>query len=572
MLPIDDRNLFHLRPVYRLFEKNLAITKMNRYGNVMERMPRVQSEGNQRRALRSNTRHVSPPPRIITNKLNEAELPLTAKTLRAQHDANRIRRRADREYIERTEPVKSLPAIPPKKNSKAYHECETTDDYYPPRDSSRSTIENEDLRDMSDFVGGHIGSKNEWKLVQKNLLPLVEQLVKTNNQLCHILMRGLSLDQKPHSKRKTREDTPIQDAFSIDVEKGIELETMVHSPEILCGKHQDDFIRYAEEDYAQSMKMANKHPETPDVQNFSPPGCQWLVPYGTFFGHSTHQLPRGVGDRNKRDLVESRNDGDAKTILTEITERTQRTDRGSYFYSTMFHSSDYLAQIDFEDVYNRNSTAMGLFTTATLRLQDLHANLYCQRFDCNDHHEELPNRTRTSDLTHIEEVFASYRWLFSMSSSEAFEELCDMPLPWWLVPLEEHNPILPWHRSGTWIRDQAAVNRTKSKWENISSKVAKYFAQQRKARGERKTVRSLLKTTDDRRCELPIDCRHLLEFLTEDEEYDQSDKSLPFSRFPKLQPRLEHLMGYMEKQKPRGFAALGVINGTPIPGTPFGQR
>ncbi|KAH7413459.1 hypothetical protein BKA64DRAFT_354802 [Cadophora sp. MPI-SDFR-AT-0126] len=181
-------------------------------------------------------------------------------------------------------------------------------------------------------------------------------------------------------------------------------------------------------------------------------------------------------------------------------------------------------------------------------------HLYCERYGCDTRHSGSPRPTYTGDLKYREEVLQSYRWLFSASPAEALEQLCDLPLPWWLVPLEEDDVILPWHRSGAWIEDQAAVKIRKSKWNKLMSRATRVFSKQREKQNKRPSVRSLLKNSANQKCELPIDCKELLDFL--DREDDETTGTLPFARFPELGPRVKILMEFMEKQKPRGFFAL----------------
>jgi hypothetical protein len=71
---------------------------------------------------------------------------------------------------------------------------------------------------------------------------------------------------------------------------------------------------------------------------------------------------------------------------------------------------------------------------------------------------------------------------------------------------------------------------------------------------KRPTIRTLLKDINGQKCELPIDCKELLDFLGE--ETNQITEALPYSRFPELGPLVQVLMEFMQKQKPRGFRAL----------------
>jgi hypothetical protein len=165
-------------------------------------------------------------------------------------------------------------------------------------------------------------------------------------------------------------------------------------------------------------------------------------------------------------------------------------------------------------------------------------------------------RSRTDDLFYKEEVLQSYRWLFSAKSAEALQQLLDLPIPWWLVPLGEKNAPMPWHRSGTGT-EKPNFSKRQSKWKELFSEAARFVSNKRQSWNKRATIHTLLKDINGRKCELPIDSKELLEYLgKEDEEGDNISETLPYERFPKLGPRVKVLMEFMEKQKPRGFFAL----------------
>jgi hypothetical protein len=159
-------------------------------------------------------------------------------------------------------------------------------------------------------------------------------------------------------------------------------------------------------------------------------------------------------------------------------------------------------------------------------------------------------------LTFRQEVLCSYRWLFSADAGEALEQLLELPVPWWLVPLEDENVPLPWHRSGTWIEKQDSSKRKGSKWTGLFSRAFQFVKGKDKDKGaeKRPTLRTLLKDMNGNKCELPVDCKDLLDYL--DEEEEDLTKPLPYDRYPELGPRIKILMQFMEKQKPRGLFAL----------------
>ncbi|KAH7310844.1 hypothetical protein B0I35DRAFT_439788 [Stachybotrys elegans] len=185
-------------------------------------------------------------------------------------------------------------------------------------------------------------------------------------------------------------------------------------------------------------------------------------------------------------------------------------------------------------------------------------HLFCDRYGCprNHHSGARRDRSRTRDLTYRQEVMHSYRWLFSEDPGEALEQLLELPIPWWLVPLEDENVSLPWHRSGTWIEKQHLSSSKGSRWAGLFSKVFRFTTGKYRSEvvDKRPTLRTLLKDMNGHRCELPVDCKDLLEYL--DEEVESITRPLPYERYPELGPRVRILMQFMEKQKPRGLLAL----------------
>ncbi|KAI9148816.1 hypothetical protein HJFPF1_10858 [Paramyrothecium foliicola] len=158
-------------------------------------------------------------------------------------------------------------------------------------------------------------------------------------------------------------------------------------------------------------------------------------------------------------------------------------------------------------------------------------HLFCDRYGCSANHMGARrDRSRTRDLTYKQEVLHSYRWLFSSDAGEAHEQLLELPLPWWLVPLEDERLFSKAFRLATGKDASAGMDK-------------------------RPTLRTLLKDSNGHKCELPMDCKELLEYLDEVERTDATEQ-LPYRRYPELGPRVRELMQFMEKQKPRGILAL----------------
>jgi len=81
-------------------------------------------------------------------------------------------------------------------------------------------------------------------------------------------------------------------------------------------------------------------------------------------------------------------------------------------------------------------------------------------------------------------------------------------------------------------------------------------------------IATLLKDKTGSSCEIPIDCRAQLNtytydnpedeglYDTDDDDNGYSSRGVPYEGYPQLSQRFHLLVGYMEKQKPKGFRAL----------------
>jgi hypothetical protein len=72
---------------------------------------------------------------------------------------------------------------------------------------------------------------------------------------------------------------------------------------------------------------------------------------------------------------------------------------------------------------------------------DKMGSFYCDLFgQCEDRHEPLSRRrvSRSVELTYQKQILRSYQWIFGNmeDGSSCMGEYYDIPLPWWLVPLE----------------------------------------------------------------------------------------------------------------------------------------
>jgi len=168
------------------------------------------------------------------------------------------------------------------------------------------------------------------------------------------------------------------------------------------------------------------------------------------------------------------------------------------------------------------------------------------------------------------EILRSYEWIFGglNGSSSNMEAYYDLPLPWWLIPLDSTNPY------------QESVKRKKKSGSPtllqirsfIELAVMKLHLKSLKSKKRRATIRTLLKDSKGERCELPIDCLKQLDPLgrnannegIEDDQSSDLDEEehlgfqakVSYAAHPMLTERVKILIDYMEKQKPKGFIAL----------------
>ena len=192
-----------------------------------------------------------------------------------------------------------------------------------------------------------------WGTLQDSLLPLVRQLVETNHQLCDILLKGSTFNQKPESKGKNREDDPLYDLFDVDLEKGNGIASLEHLPPVYLnagirdsedGLSNKAHVPQEESVYPQPSvrgEAANDFPKALAVDQSSIPGCQWLVPYGTFLTPGTNRRASVRSNRNSGTSSES---GSNHYSRVSETQRTENTVSLIEFYSTVFLSSEYLVQ------------------------------------------------------------------------------------------------------------------------------------------------------------------------------------------------------------------------------------
>jgi hypothetical protein len=167
------------------------------------------------------------------------------------------------------------------------------------------------------------------------------------------------------------------------------------------------------------------------------------------------------------------------------------------------------------------------------------------------------------DLPYLEEVIDSYRWIFNgiKIGSPNLEQCYDLPLPWWLVPLDQpaSKATGPGQRN-TGLRPKSKTTLTSSLEKLFGYAASKLHLKKPPPNSQRPIIRTLLKDLKGHKCELPIDCDWLFNFsntnFDSDEEEEGLSKTLAYRRYPILAPRIKLLLDYMEKQKPRGFRAL----------------
>lgn len=194
-------------------------------------------------------------------------------------------------------------------------------------------------------------------------------------------------------------------------------------------------------------------------------------------------------------------------------------------------------------------------------------SLYCGLFGCENPHERvLGARSQTSELSYRQQVIDSYRWIFSeiKIGSPNIERYYDLPLPWWLVPLDQPagDATSPGRRN-TGLQPQNSKSKTTlaSSLKNLFDYAVSKLHLKPASKTRRPTIRTLLKDSKGHKCELPIDCLQQLSLRNTPSYGDGDDneglsKTLAYNRYPDLAPRIKLLVEYMEKQKPRGFRAL----------------
>jgi len=201
--------------------------------------------------------------------------------------------------------------------------------------------------------------------------------------------------------------------------------------------------------------------------------------------------------------------------------------------------------------------------------------MYCDLFDCRDDHANLvhPSMSRTS-MPYRKQILRSYSWIFRelASSSSRREAYYDLPLPWWLAPLQSLQQQQ--------VPTKNSLKRLFARLGEVLNAMAMLF-HFRKPRPQRPhgTIRSLLKDSTGRKCKLPID--YLVQFRPFDNERtetaeggrpselyaddsDDEEESLgvtgqvSYELYPNLAPRIKILIEHLEKQKPKpkGFVAL----------------
>jgi hypothetical protein len=187
---------------------------------------------------------------------------------------------------------------------------------------------------------------------QDSLLPLVRQLVETNNQLGEILLNTLGAYQRSEPHIESREDDPASSAFDVDLEEGRGIATpqRTHSDLSIAGTRDSQHAVIAEAATSTKDPFLTPPPvqdeaglhllNTLDWVQPAIPGCQWLVPYGTFLS----QVPscrRGSETRSKCGSIDS---WESRRGSNGRSSNTQGPRPLINFYSTMFLSSEFLAE------------------------------------------------------------------------------------------------------------------------------------------------------------------------------------------------------------------------------------
>lgn len=200
-------------------------------------------------------------------------------------------------------------------------------------------------------------------------------------------------------------------------------------------------------------------------------------------------------------------------------------------------------------------------------------SMYCDLFDCGPEHAKIgePYMSVLS-MPYRKQILRSYSWIFRelASSSSRREAYYDLPLPWWLAPLQS-------------VQQQQVPKKTSVKClfsglgKILNAMAMRFHFRKPRPQRPHRTIRSLLKDSTGRKCKLPIDCLvQLRPFDNESTEIaeggrpsdlyaDDSDDEeesfgvtdqVSYELYPNLAPRIKILIGHLEKQKPKGFVAL----------------
>ncbi|KAH6868587.1 hypothetical protein BKA58DRAFT_459455 [Alternaria rosae] len=222
---------------------------------------------------------------------------------------------------------------------------------------------------------------------------------------------------------------------------------------------------------------------------------------------------------------------------------------------------------------NASTLTVYIFWFASHIRQNSMFQMYCDLFDCKLDHAKIgqPSMSRLS-MSYRKQILRSYLWIFHelASSSSRREAYYDLPLPWWLAPLQS-------------AQQQQVPTKTSVKglfvWlgKALNALATLLHFKMPRPKEPYGTIRSLLKDGIGRKCKLPIDC--LLQLrpfnnerteiaeggqiseLYEDDSDDEEESlgvthQVSYQLYPALAPRIKILIEHLEKQKPKGFDAL----------------
>jgi hypothetical protein len=200
--------------------------------------------------------------------------------------------------------------------------------------------------------------------------------------------------------------------------------------------------------------------------------------------------------------------------------------------------------------------------------------MYCDLFDCEGVHrrKDQPEVTRRFSMSYQKQILRSYAWIFHelASNSSRIEAYYDLPLPWWLTPLQSAQEQ---HVQGNNPRKGLFA------WLGGAVDTAATFIHLKKPQPKKphETIRTLLTDRSGRKCKLPIDClvqlrpfddEHIVitggaasdEPYKDDSQDEEESLSIPhqvsYELYPALGDRIKILINHLEKQKPKGFVAL----------------